>query len=226
MRGSQSAAAIAAETDFSCITGVESVSLDQGEIMFKRSILNGKMVQSVTAGSGRAVITLLPGSFSISDTEEPLNWNKPGTEVIVPEQQVSYKPLGMIRSPESDTGLEEADIIIAAGNGIGARDNLDMVRELAALMPGAAIGGSRPICDRDWLPYAHQVGSTGKTVAPKAYIACGISGSSQHTAGMKGSRLIISINTDPNAAIFSISDYCIIEDCTTFLPVLAKLLKE
>jgi electron transfer flavoprotein alpha subunit len=87
------------------------------------------------------------------------------------------------------------------------------------------VGASRPVCDLGWLGYAHQVGSTGQTVSPKLYVACGISGAIQHLAGMKGSQLVIAINADPDAAIFRFSHYGVVEDLTTFLPILLEELR-
>jgi electron transfer flavoprotein alpha subunit len=134
----------------------------------------------------------------------------------------AYKPLGIRESAEENVRLEESDVIVSAGRGIGTRENLELVRSVARLFPDSAVGASRTICDLKWLPFAHQVGVTGKTVSPKLYLACGISGAQQHIAGMKGSQMIVAINKDPQAAIFSISDYIIVEDLTTFLPLLIR----
>jgi electron transfer flavoprotein alpha subunit len=85
------------------------------------------------------------------------------------------------------------------------------------------VAASRPLCDLKWLPYSRQVGATGKTVSPKLYLACGISGAQQHIYGMKDSQWIVAVNTDPNAAIFSVADYCVVADVRAFLPILADL---
>jgi electron transfer flavoprotein alpha subunit len=111
-------------------------------------------------------------------------------------------------------------VVVAAGKGIGREENLALIRRLAAIFPKGAVGASRLVCDAGWLPYPHQVGVTGKTVAPKLYLACGISGTIQHVTGMRGSRCIVAINTDPRAAIFQVAHYGIVEDLTTFIPLL------
>jgi electron transfer flavoprotein alpha subunit len=116
------------------------------------------------------------------------------------------------------------DVLVAAGRGIKKQENLELIRKLAGLFNHSAVAGSRAVIDSGWLPYSAQVGLTGKTVTPKAYIACGISGSPQHIAGMKNSQLIIAINKDANAAIFNYAHYCIVEDLQEFLPVLIEAL--
>ncbi|HOG08634.1 MAG: electron transfer flavoprotein subunit alpha/FixB family protein [Syntrophales bacterium] len=133
---------------------------------------------------------------------------------------VRTRPLGRIPAPETDLDLNAAEVVVAAGKGIGREENLALIRRLAAIFPKGAVGASRLVCDAGWLPYPHQVGVTGKTVAPKLYLACGISGTIQHVTGMRGSRCIVAINTDPRAAIFQVAHYGIVEDLTTFIPLL------
>jgi electron transfer flavoprotein alpha subunit len=138
----------------------------------------------------------------------------------------STQPIGTIAAAAAaDTAdLTEADTIIAAGNGIGSEANLDLLRELAELFPHGAVAGTRIVCDRGWLGYARQVGITGTTVTPALYIACGISGATQHRVGMHGSQFVVAINTDPGAPIFNEADLCIVEDLTTFIPRLLEIM--
>ncbi|MBW2616973.1 MAG: electron transfer flavoprotein subunit alpha/FixB family protein, partial [Deltaproteobacteria bacterium] len=117
------------------------------------------------------------------------------------------------------SALTEADVIVSAGKGIGRKENLEIIERLAALFPKSAVAGSRSVCDSKWLDRNRQVGYTGATVSPKLYIAAGISGATQHIAGMRSSGFIVAINSDPNAAIFNVSDVCVVEDLTTFVPV-------
>lgn len=121
---------------------------------------------------------------------------------------------------ESDVKLEEADVIVSAGRGIGKEEKLSLIRETASIFENAAVGASRPVCDHKWLPLNRQVGIIGKSVAPKLYMACGISESQQHIARMKNSQCIDAVNKDQNAAIFSVADYIIVEDLVTFLQIL------
>ncbi len=226
MRGCQMAAHLSARLNMTCITAVQSFNAVGDIPVFRRSLFNGKLTIDLSPTTEQSVLTILPGAFAPADSSAvPRN---PGTVVIrkISDIDSPCRPLSMSESTEETVRLEESDVIISAGRGIGAQENLELIREVARLFPNSAVGASRIICDQKWLPYAHQVGVTGKTVSPRLYMACGISGSQQHISGMKGSQIIVAINTDPQAAIFSISDYIIIEDLKTFLPTLMQKHKE
>jgi len=121
--------------------------------------------------------------------------------------------------------LTQAPILVAVGRGIKAPENIPLAEKLAKLL-GGELAASRPICDEGWLPMDRQIGSSGQTVAPKLYLALGISGAIQHVVGMKGSRTIVAINKDPNAPIFEVADYGIVGDLFEIVPALTEVLEK
>jgi electron transfer flavoprotein alpha subunit len=146
------------------------------------------------------------------------------TPELKPED-IRVKPLDTFREAERAVDLSAAEIIVSVGRGIKEADNLPIVQKLAEAL-GAEMAASRPICDNGWMPMERQVGSSGQTVAPKLYVAVGISGAIQHLVGMKGSRTIVAINRDPEAPIFEIADYGIVGDLFEVVPALIEELKK
>lgn len=226
MRSCQLAAALAIQLDAACITGVESHEIRDGNPVFTRMMFNGKMTAQTACMGKQAVLTIIPGAGTGTFVPERKENCRPPEINKADTAQSGFFPRQIVEETAGDNRLEEADVIVSAGMGVGREENMAIIRETAALFKNPAIAGSRIVCDHGWLPYACQVGETGKQVAPKLYIACGISGTMQHTAGMKRSQCIVAINTDPNAPIFSIADYGVVEDLQTFLPILAERFRD
>jgi electron transfer flavoprotein alpha subunit len=226
VRNCQIAAKLSAAHGFSSITAVESFTYEKEGCIFQRSIFNGKLKENVLPIQSCAALTILSGAYSIPEKNIPFCKNAAVTQKKVNIDINGYKPVSLSAETDSGVKLEEADVIVSIGRGIGKEENLKLIRDTAGIFANSAVGASRPVCDNKWLPFNHQVGVTGKTVSPRLYMACGISGSQQHIAGMKNSNCIVAINKDSNASIFSISDYIIIEDIQTFLPVLVKKYNE
>ncbi len=144
--------------------------------------------------------------------------------VLLPEKIKSHKEYS-VKVKTTGVNVSDADVIISIGRGIGSPQNINMIYELASEL-GAAVGASRAIVDAGWIDFRHQVGQTGKTVNPKLYIACGISGAVQHIAGMSSSDLIVAINNDSEAPIFNIAKYGVVGDIMEVLPAFIKEFKK
>lgn len=215
------APALAVSLDAACVTGVEGiVSNDKGPT-FVRTILNDKITATVVSDAAVTVLTAVPGAFKATP---PASETSGAFSILnLPENLAAYQFHGIKKDSADTSALDSADVIVAVGNGMKQPEDLDLINRLSRIFPKSAVAGSRPVCDKKWLKHSQQVGITGACVKPKLYIACGISGASQHVMGMRDSRLIVAINTDPRAAIFNIADICVIEDLTRFIPQLINL---
>ena len=233
MRNGQIAAKLSVKLRAEVVTSVESFIYDKTNFIFQRSVFNAKIKMNVKVMGrhigqpvhGDSPINILTVLSGVSSIPEERVCTDDDSSVVSERFNISvdnYRPQSVSRSLETDVKLEEADAIIAAGRGIGDDKNLNLIKDAAALFKNSAVGASRPVCDNRWLPFSRQVGITGRVVSPKFYMACGISGSQQHIAGMKNSLVVAAINKDPNAAIFSIADYIIVDDLLLFLPEFIK----
>jgi electron transfer flavoprotein alpha subunit len=199
-----------------CITGVESA----GDGSLGRPVYSGRFIEEIVPKTPRVVVTVLPGAFRFSqETVGPAG----GVKVMKAAfTEVPSRTLGIAESVHRDSALKDAEVIISAGRGIGKKENVSLVKRLAAVFPRSAVGASRSACDLGWLERKHQIGTTGQTVSPKLYIACGISGAFQHVSGMRGAQTIVAINSDIHAPIFQVAHYGIVEDLETFIPLLIE----
>lgn len=219
-QGLDFAPALADGLNAACITGIEDViAADQGPC-FLRPIQGGKIRVHVVPATVPAVLTVQPGIFQPAESASGTDSRLEIKRMPCPAQR--SRAIAVKKTDVDTSALTEADVIVAAGQGVGEKENLDFIYELAALFPKAAVAGSRIVCDLGWLEYKCQVGITGATVSPRLYIACGISGALQHVAAMREAGFIVAINTDPAAAIFQVADICVVEDLTTFIPTLLE----
>jgi electron transfer flavoprotein alpha subunit len=192
-------------------------------IAWTRPAFGGNLMATILCTDHRPQIgTVRPGVFKKAEPQPERQAEVIREEFHVPAANIRTKILEIITDAAAEiVDLEGAEIIVSGGRGVGGPDGFAPVRELAKAL-GATVGSSRAAVDAGWIPHSHQVGQTGKTVGPKLYIACGISGAIQHLAGMGSSDCIVAINKDPDAPIFRVAHYGIVGNLFEVLPVLTK----
>jgi len=214
---------LAARLQRPLITDVVGFADAAGRPAFTRLVFQGKMAADVTPeGEAPCLVTVQAGAFP-ADGVRRGGGPAPVSPVALTldAASISQKPEAPFREAKQAVDLSQAERIVAVGRGIKEKDKLALAEQLAQAL-GAEIAASRPICDAGWLPLERQVGSSGQTVAPKLYLALGISGAIQHAVGMKGSRTIVAINKDAEAPIFELADYGIVGDLFEVVPELIK----
>ncbi len=206
-------------------TGLD-VDVAEKNLLQTRPAFGGNLMATILCPNHRPqMATVRPKVFK--PLEPDLGRKATITKVDLSKTQweIRAKILEIVNEVGHSVNLEEANIIVSGGRGLCDPKNFELVRELADTL-GAAVGASRAAVDSGWIPYAHQVGQTGKTVGPKVYIACGIRGAIQHLAGMQSSDIIVAINKDPDAPIFKLATYGIVGDVLEILPMLTKEFKK
>src|SRR6202163_1169862 len=199
---------------------------ENGKLTFVRQMFQGKTVADVVfEGAPPWFATFQAGAFRADLVAQGAS-KAPVTlaPVALSAAQSRTKPLEIFREAKQAVDLTQAPILVSVGRGIKAPENIAIAEKLAHLL-GGELAASRPICDEGWLPMERQIGSSGQTVAPKLYLALGISGAIQHVVGMKGSRTIVAINKDQNAPIFEVADYGIVGDLFEIVPALIEELE-
>lgn len=197
------------------------------KLVFTRQMFQGKFAADVVfAGDGPWFATFQAGSFR-GDQVQAGTAAAPveAVNIDVPDSVIRTKPAEPFKEAKQAVDLSQAEIIVAVGRGIKEQKNIDIARQLAEAL-GGEIAASRPICDSGWLPMERQVGSSGQTVAPKLYLALGISGAIQHIVGMKGARTIVAVNKDSEAPIFEIADYAVVGNLFDVVPPLIEEVKK
>ncbi|MDO5040471.1 MAG: electron transfer flavoprotein subunit alpha/FixB family protein [Peptoniphilus sp.] len=218
--GKDLAARVAAKLGTGLSSDTTAIRLEDGKMVCSRPIYGGNvMIDLETPEKRPQMATIRPNSME--RVEAPKEGEVVKVEVELVESDIRTQVKELIEKAGGEISLTDADIIVSGGRGLGDPSGFDLIKQLADTL-GAAVGASRAAVDAGWIPYEHQVGQTGKTVSPKVYFACGISGALQHMAGMKTSDVIVAINKDEEAPIMSVADVAIVGDLYKVIPVLIE----
>ena len=183
-------------------------------------VCNAKLRRQVTPSTPVTVVTLQAGAFGVAEPPS----GSPEVKEVATEASGPITFTGYEEAEAGGVDLSKAEVIVSAGRGIGKPENVTIIEELAAALKGE-YGASRPVVDSEWVEHNRQVGTTGQTVSPKLYVACGISGAIQHLAGMKKSEFIVAVNTDKDAPIGEVADVLVVADLKQFIPALTEKIK-
>ncbi|KIL75528.1 electron transfer flavoprotein subunit alpha/FixB family protein [Pseudobacillus badius] len=214
---------IASRLQAGLISDATAIEEDGGDIVFTRPIYSGKAFEKKKVSAGLVLASVRPNNIAPLEKDEsrsgdvyPVNTDIKDIRTIIQE---------VVRKTAEGVDLSEAKVIVAGGRGVKSEEGFKPLQELADVL-GGAVGASRGACDADYCDYSLQIGQTGKVVTPDLYIACGISGAIQHLAGMSNSKVIVAINKDPEASIFSVADYGIVGDLFEVVPMLTEEFKK
>jgi electron transfer flavoprotein alpha subunit len=218
--------ALAARLDRALVTDVTAVKPHGGGFAFSRPMFQGKVTADVVpSGPAPHLVTNQIGAFRADAAKRGASPAAVrAVTAAVDAGAIRQKPEPPFREAKQAVDLSQAERIVSIGRGIKSQEHIRLAEELAAVL-GAEISASRPICDAGWLPMERQIGSSGQTVAPKLYLALGISGAIQHVVGMKGSKTIVAVNKDAEAPIFEVADYGIVADLFEVVPAMVAALK-
>ncbi len=217
---------LAARLRVSAVTDVIGISGEGASATFTRPMFQGKLTATVRpTSSGPVIVTVQIGAFRADAVRRGGSASVSSVEIAVDSAAIRQQPEAPFQEAKQAVDLSQAERIVAVGRGIKSQDKLPLAQSLAQAM-GAELAASRPICDSGWLPMERQVGSSGQTVAPRLYVALGISGAIQHLVGMKGSRTIVAINKDADAPIFEVADYGVVGDLFEIVPALTAELEK
>jgi electron transfer flavoprotein alpha subunit len=224
--GSDLAAALAARLGAGLATNCLTLTADSsGSLVQKRPMYAGKVIATVETKTVPRIITARPRVFSAGEPDTSLTADVIGRPAPEPSPaEAAVELVELIKAEREELDVAEAEVVVSGGRGMGGPEAFALLRELAGLM-NAAVGASRAAVDAGWMPHAHQVGQTGKTISPRLYVACGISGAIQHLVGMSSAQTIVAINKDPEAPIFTKCDYGIVGDVFEVVPALIEELK-
>jgi electron transfer flavoprotein alpha subunit len=215
---------VAARFSVPVASGCSKIAIDGTRAVFTRKAFNGKFVHEVEVTNAKPMIATVDKGSAL-----PFEGATTGTlrkvAVDFPESELRARYVETKKAAPGGLDLTQAPIIVSAGRGVGAPEKLDVIHALASAL-GGEVGASRAVTDAGWLPHERQIGSSGVTVSPKLYIACGISGAIQHVVGMKGAGYIVAINKDADAPIFGIADVGVVGDLFEIVPALTRAVTE
>jgi electron transfer flavoprotein alpha subunit len=224
-RGREVSGALAVALNAGAIADVTALELQDGRIVATRPVYAGKLLSTVVPARELVVITTRSRAFPKPEADAGRSGEVASVAPVLSEDTIPSKVVEVVAEGEGEVSLADARIIVSGGRGVGGPEGFKPVADLARAL-GGALGASRAAVDAGWIPYAHQVGQTGKTVSPDLYIACGISGAIQHQAGMRTSKMIVAINSDPEAPIFKLARYGVVGDLFKIVPALTAEFKK
>ncbi len=222
-RGRDLAAWVGADLDAGVVAEAVNLTVDGGTVKATRGVYTGKLLSDTFVKGSPQIITLRSRAFAQAEPTGKTGMPEM-VAAVVAEDAIPTKITGF-EGKGGKVSLSDASKIVSGGRGVGGPEGFEPLRELASVL-GAALGASRAAVDAGWIPYDHQVGQTGKTVAPDLYIAAGISGAIQHQAGMRSSKVVVVINKDPDAPIFKMARYGIVGDLFQIIPALTAEFKK
>lgn len=221
--GKDLAPRLARRTGGSCVTDAVSLETGDGSLIFTRPAYGGSLLERLEAKAKPCFATVRSGSFAKPQPGSPAQVET--LELTVPDGSVKARLKEAVKEITELVDLESAQVVVAGGRGMGSAEGFRLVEELAGLL-GGVVGASRPAIEEGWVSRAHQIGQSGKAIAPKLYIACGISGAMQHISGVMDAKYIVAVNKDEDAPIFSIADVGIVGDALEILPAMMEELRK
>ena len=223
--GKDLAAKAAAKVGSGCVTNVTGVALDGDKIVYTSPVYAGAVLNDDVCESEIEFALLRSGAFKKAEADEAKAGEIINEAIVCPADAIKTKVVDIVKEISETVNLEEAEVIVAGGRGVGSAENFAILKELADAL-GGVIGATRAPIEAGWISRAYQIGQSGKSVAPKLYFACGISGATQHVAGITGADYIVAINKDEDAAIFDIANVGIVGNLLDIVPVITAEVKK
>jgi len=224
-RGRDVSSGLAVELEAGAIADCTAIEEQGDQLIATRPVYAGKLLSHVVVKKAPVIITTRSRAFPMPEAAAGKAGEVMTVAPVLSEDQIATKSVGFAVEGEGEVSLDDARIIVSGGRGVGGPEGFARIVELAKTL-GAAVGASRAAVDAGWIPYAHQVGQTGRTVAPDLYIANGISGAIQHQAGMRTAKVIVAVNKDPEAPIFKLARYGVVGDLFQIVPALNEEFKK